>query len=127
MDYRKLKIRDIPIIVTVANTPTLRERGLMGVERLSPNEGCLFCFGMPQYTNFWMRNCKINLQAATINQDGQIIDIHDMSHADPYYVHKSSQPVTYVLEMPEGFFTANKIAIGDKIDLSIDIPQLVQE
>ena len=117
MTYRLLHIKDIPVIARVADCPTSREKGLMGVSHLAPNEGCLFCFGTEQHATFWMKNCKIDLQAIAINKQGQIVDIFNMKYADPYYIHKSSQPVTHVLEMPSEFFTNNNIRVGDSIKL----------
>lgn len=117
MDYRLLYINNIPIIARLADTAATREQGLMGVTHLDPNEGCLFVFESPQVTNFWMRNCKINLQAVTIAHTGRIVDIHDMDYSKPYYVHKSSEPVTYVLEMSERFFTDHNIKVGDLVQI----------
>lgn len=117
MDYKLIYINNIPIYARVAANPASREQGLMGVTRLEPNEGCLFIFESPTYTSFWMKNCMINLQAATILQTGEIIDIHDMDYTNPYYIHKSSQPVIYVLEMSEKFFTNNNIKVGDLVQI----------
>ena len=116
--YKLITINNIPIYARLANTPQLCEQGLMGVEKLDSNEGCLLDFGRKVEANLWMRNCKINLQAAMIDEDGTIIDILNMSHEDPYRAHRSSQPVRYALEMNENFFTDNQIVPGEKIRLS---------
>jgi len=116
MKYYSLKINKIPIYARLANTPSTREQGLMNIDSLEPNEGCLFVFDSDQLINFWMKNCKINLQTITIDSSGRIVDILDMKYEDPYYIHKSSCPVRYVLEMSEGFFTQNKITPGDQVE-----------
>lgn len=117
MDYKLVYINNIPVYARVAADPTSREQGLMGVSHLQPNEGCLFIFESPTYTSFWMKNCKINLQAVTILETGEIIDLHDMDYMNPYYIYKSSQPVKYVLEMSEKFFTNNDIKVGDLVKI----------
>lgn len=115
--YKLLTIKNIPIYARLANTPTLTEKGLMGVDRLAHNEGCLLCFSGESIVSLWMKNCKINLQAATIDKQGNIIDIINMNYKNPYYAHHSSLPATHVLEMAEDFFTKNHIKVGDKIRL----------
>ena len=113
--YKLIIINNIPIYARLANTPQLTEQGLMGVEKLGSNEGCLLCFGREVPASLWMKNCKINLQAATINSKGEIVDILDMYYKDPYVSHRASSPVIYVLEMPEGFFTKNNVKVGDRV------------
>lgn len=117
MELRLIYLNNIPIYVRIAADAFSREQGLMGIANLEPNEGCLFAFEQDTYTSFWMKNCRINLQAATILESGEIIDIHDMLYTDPYYIHKSSRPVRYVLEMPEKFFTNHNIKSGDFIEI----------
>ena len=113
--YKLITINKIPIYARLANTPQAVEKGLMGVEALDSNEGCLLCFGYDAPANLWMKNCKINLQAVGITKAGEITDILNMTHKDPYYIHRTGQSVRYVLEMPEGFFTKNNIKVGDRV------------
>lgn len=115
--YTLITIGHLPIYARLANTPQLLERGLMEVNRLDLNEGCLLDFKKEVEANLWMRNCKINLQAATIGKDGKIVDILDMYCSDPYRVHRSSKPVRYALEMSEQFFTKHGIKVGDRVRL----------
>lgn len=115
LKYIKIKICNIPIYARVCDTPELREKGLMNVERLEADEGCLFVLDRPQEASFWMKNCLINLQTAMILENKKICDIKDMYFSDPYCAHRSSQPVKYILEMPEKFFTNNNIAIGEEL------------
>lgn len=117
VSYKLITINNIPVYARLANTPQAVEKGLMGVEKLAENEGCLLCFSYDAPANLWMKNCKVNLQAVGITKAGEIVDILNMSHKDPYYIHKTSQSVRYVLEMSEGFFTKNNIKVGDKIRL----------
>lgn len=110
-----LNIKNIPIYARLASTPHEVQQGLMGVTHLDANEGCLLDFGFETPANLWMKNCKINLQAATIDNAGTIIDILDMDYQDPYRIHRSSRPVRYALEMNQDFFSKYQIKPGDKI------------
>jgi uncharacterized membrane protein (UPF0127 family) len=118
--YQIIKIKDNIIYARVANTPELTKKGLMFVEHLDDNQGCLLDFKQNIYASLWMKNCKLNLQAATIDKYGKIVDILDMYYNDPNRLHHSTAPVRYVLEMPEHYFTSNKIEIGDSIILNDD-------
>lgn len=111
----QIMVKEIPIYARVCNTPESRQQGLMGVEKLEPNEGCLFIFDQPQEVGFWMRNCKIDLQAVMCDEEKNICSLHDMFYQDPYQAHRSTKPILYVLEMPANFFTTNNIGLDDKL------------
>ena len=115
--YKLVIINDIPIYARLANTSELISKGLMGVQKLAYNEGCLLCFGNSVMASLWMKNCRINLQAATIDDNQTIIDILDMKYLNSNYIYRSSSPVSYVLEMPESFFTKHGIRAGNKVKL----------
>lgn len=116
-NYKLLFINKVPIYAKVASSSEELATGLMFVDRLDPNQGCLLSFGYDTYANLYMKNCKINLQTAMINSCGIITDIVDMSYKNPYYIHKASVPIRYALEMPQDFFTTNLIQVGDTVRL----------
>ena len=116
-NYKLIIINHTPIYARLANTPTLLEKGLMNVDNLKYNEGCLLDFEQDSMPALWMRNCKINLQAAFIDKNNKITEIADMSYQNPYQVHRSSYPIRYALEMEQDFFTTHKIKVGDIIIL----------
>jgi uncharacterized membrane protein (UPF0127 family) len=113
--YILLSIGRNPIYASVANSPESLQKGLMGVSHLDENQGCLLDFGADTSVQLWMKNCKINLQAAMINSEGTIVDILNMSKDDPYRIHYACSPVRYALEMNDEFFTKKKIKVGDKV------------
>lgn len=113
--YVLLSVGSRPIYASLANNSESLQKGLMGVEHLDENQGCLLDFGRDTAVQLWMKNCKINLQAAMISSSGHIVDIVNMSKNDPYRTHGSRLPVRYALEMNESFFTNNNIKVGDKI------------
>lgn len=117
LEHRLLFANDQPIYARLASSSEELAKGLMGVEFLDQDEGCLLSFGYDSYANLYMKNCKINMQAAMIDQNGKITDIVNMYYKDPYYIHKSSTPVRYALEMSENYFTNKNIKVGDIVKL----------
>ncbi len=112
-----LYIKEKEIWVEVAKSPEERARGLMGRKHLGKDEGMLFIFEREDYHGFWMKNTFIPLSIAFIDRKGRIVGITDMrpltleSHLPP-------RPILYALEMNKGWFSANKIRLGDIVRFS---------
>lgn len=117
LKYKLLFINNKPIYAKLANTNQELAEGLMFVESLEEDQGCLLEFPYEQQANIWMKNCRMDLAAAMIDQDGVIVKIARMSHRDPYYIHNSPKPVKYVLEMNLDFFDKNNINLGDRVKI----------
>ncbi|MGQ9724269.1 MAG: DUF192 domain-containing protein [Tepidimonas sp.] len=98
----------------VARTPEQRSVGLMWRRDLAPNEGMLFVFDKPAVQCFWMRNTTVALTAAFIADDGRIVNLADMQPLDETS-HCSHEPVRYVLEMAQGWFTKRGIGTGFRL------------
>ena len=109
-----LYITNHVLSVEVANTRRSRARGLMFRESLDENAGMLFVFPKSAYYGMWMKNTKIPLSVAFIDEKGFIINIIDMA---PHSVdaHYSTDLAKYALEMNAGWFTRKKIHIGNQI------------
>ncbi|MEW6561881.1 MAG: DUF192 domain-containing protein [Pseudomonadota bacterium] len=99
----------------IADTPALREQGLMGRTALCGECGMLFIFPSAAPHAFWMKNTPLPLDIAFIDPDGVITDIQSMQ---PYSleVHAPGKRVLYALEMPQGWFAARKIRPGMRIE-----------
>lgn len=107
-------VKGIPVKIEISDTPEKRMKGLMGRERLEWDSGMLFVFEYEQHLSFWMRNTRIPLSIAFIDQSGIIVDMVDMAPYDTSsYVSKHS--AIYTLEMNCGWFEKNKVRIGDKV------------
>ena len=117
VSYKLLSINNLPIYARLANTPESLKKGLMGVEKLGAQEGCLLDFGYPTVASLWMQNCKINIQTAMVDPNGTITEIVNMSYSDPTRLHRSSSLVRYALEMNEDFFTNNNVKVGMQVKL----------
>tara|TARA_Y100000310_G_scaffold154160_1_gene153732 strand:+ start:671 stop:1108 length:438 start_codon:yes stop_codon:yes gene_type:complete len=109
-----LRVGNRDIDVEIADTPLLRDTGLMHRNRLSPDCGMLFCFPDSSVRGFWMKNTYIPLSIAFIDEEGIIVNIGDMSPHDLNSVFSLGDAV-YALEMDRGWFDRNEISQGDSI------------
>ena len=95
----------------VAADPASRSQGLMYRDRLGPNEGMLFAFEVPSVQCFWMKNTKIPLSIAFIDDSGAIVNIADMKPFDEAS-HCSEKEVRFALEMDQGWFAKRGLKSG---------------
>ena len=107
----KVEINDKEYEVLVAQSEEEKERGLMDVIELEPNEGMLFVYNEPQELSFWMHGTSIPLKIVFIDEDWEVKKIE---HGKPF----DETPITcdnvqYVLELhPDA-----DVSIGDEIDV----------
>lgn len=112
-----LPVGDHTFQVEIANTPELRERGLMFRSELDPDAGMLFVFDNDRPRSFWMKNTVIPLSIAYISANGRILEIHDMEPQSLTPV-RSRYPARYALEVNRGRFSEVGVAVGDTVDLT---------
>ena len=118
-NIKKLKISGHEVEVEVARTDTQRSRGLMYRRQLDENKGMLFVFDKEKALSFWMKNTFIPLSIAFVNSNCTIVDIQKMQPHSllikdlPTYT--SKRPAKYALEMNQGWFSKNKIKVGDRL------------
>ena len=103
----------------LAADPTRRQNGLMHRVSMPDDVGMLFVFPQAILQGFWMKNCKISLDIAYIDDQGLIIDILKMEAPRPGQVYfpryASSQPVRYALETNVGWFAKHGIQVGSRV------------
>ena len=116
MDLPRIKIAaGIHLIdVQIAATTQQRATGLMFRKDMPQSEGMLFVFEQASEQCFWMKNTLLPLTAAFVADDGTIVNLVNMKPqtTDP---HCSAQPVRYVLEMNQGWFSKKGIKAGFKL------------
>lgn len=117
----QLKIDHATINVEIADTPSARKQGLMGREALSDNSGMLFVFEKSEILSFWMKDTKIPLSIGFFDKDKKLLQIEDMTppldHGSSLKTYTSRAPAQYALEVPQNWFTRNKITPGMKFSL----------
>jgi uncharacterized membrane protein (UPF0127 family) len=110
----QMKVGIYSIQAEVADSPDLREVGLMNRTSLSTNSGMLFIFEQKAGNCFWMKNTKLPLSIAFIADDGKIVNIEEMQ-ADTTNNHCPKAPIRYALEMNKGWFSERVIVPGNTI------------
>ncbi|MDI6755164.1 MAG: DUF192 domain-containing protein [Thermodesulfobacteriota bacterium] len=112
-----LTLKEKKIRVEVVRTEGEKAKGLMFRESLGEDEGMIFVYAGEEILSFWMKNTRIPLSIAFIDQRGRIVDIQDM---EPFSLrtHVSARPAQYALEMNKGWFQRNGIGVGDFVKFS---------
>jgi uncharacterized protein len=95
----------------LAHTPQTRQTGLMHRRTMPEQRGMVFVFAQAARHCMWMKNTYIPLSVAFIGDDGQIINIADMTpHSEDS--HCAAAPARYALEMNQGWFASRGFGAG---------------
>ena len=117
-----MKIGRETIILEIADTPKLRETGLMRRESMAPDHGMLFVFEHRQFLGFWMRNTLIPLDILYVDADGRVATIRQMKPLDETSI-ASREPVLYAIELNEGAAARAGVKEGDRLQLPAEYAQ----
>jgi uncharacterized membrane protein (UPF0127 family) len=103
------------ISIEWAVTPSEREHGLMGREKMAANHGMLFDFGREQPLYFWMKNTPLSLDIIFIKADGRTSRIARATTPFSEDLIPGGSPARYVLELVAGSADRLSLAPGDRI------------
>ena len=125
-DSAELPVTEISVAgheftVEIAATPEHRSRGLMYRSELPERHGMLFIFPDTDYRAFWMANTAIPLTLAYIDDEGVILELHELQPFSRRSV-PSSEPARYALEVNRGELEALGIGPGDALELPSGLP-----
>lgn len=101
--------------VWIAADDQSRERGLMFVRSLRPDEGMLFLFERPQFAAFWMKNTYLSLDLVFIRADGVVVNIAENARPQTLDPIPSAAPVKAVLELLAGTAAGIGLAPGSRV------------
>ena len=113
-DVLRLEIDDVTLTAEVACDEPSRRLGLMNRDELPVDHGMLFIFRNAEFRSFWMKNTRIPLSIAFINDDGVVLQIEHMKPNDLSSTW-SNYKVRYALEVDKGWFTDHNVEVGDRI------------
>ena len=113
-----LKIGDRTVRLQLAALPPEQERGLMFRKEMGRDEGMLFVFTAPQRMAFWMRNTTLPLDIGYLDPQGVLREIYPMYPLDERSVRSRAMDLQFALEMNQGWFKANGVKPGAKLDLA---------
>ncbi len=110
-----LNISGHPLDVEVAADEESMQKGLMYRNELPKDSGMLFIFSQPEEKSFWMKNTKIPLSIAYLDENGNILNIEDMSPNSTEGV-ASRGKAKYAIEVNQGWFDSKGINPGDRVE-----------
>lgn len=104
------------VVAEVARTTAEHEQGLMYRDELPDGTGMLFIFQNEQVRSFWMSNTFVALDVAWLDAGLRVLDIQQME-PESTDIHSSDHPAMFALEVPQGWFTAHGVVVGDTAEL----------
>jgi hypothetical protein len=115
LDFLRMGEPILSLNIEIADTDSLRERGMMQRTSFPPESGMLFVFDTQEIRQFWMGNTPLSLDLLFISIDSVVVDI--AKRAKPYSDEPivGGQPAQLVLEVPGGFTDTRGIVEGDRI------------
>ena len=125
----RLRIKEANFEVWIADTPAIRERGLMKItaEQMADlpdgtHRGMLFVFDYEQWLSFWMKDTIIPLDIAYFTSDGTIAATHTMTPLDVRpNRYPSGQPVLFALEVKANLWAQLGVAKGDRVEIPTSV------
>lgn len=104
------------VLAEVAATPEDRAEGLMYRDEVPDGTGMIFVFADSKPRYFWMANTYVALDIAYMDPSYRIVDIIAMEPlvTDSY---SSSAPAMFGLEVRQGWFAEQSIAVGAKAEI----------
>lgn len=123
LEVVKIKIAGKEFNCWVMDTDVKMEEGMMYLEQsdVADNECMVFVFGDEQPLSFWMRNTRIDLDIAYLDQARKIVTIRTMKAFDETPV-PSRKPAMYAIEFKSG--TLKKI--GAKEGQVVEMPKTLR-
>jgi uncharacterized membrane protein (UPF0127 family) len=116
--YFPISIGGIELQLQLALKPAEQQKGLMCREILDKNHGMLFLFERPGIRGFWMRNTRIPLDIGYFDSSGRLLEIHKLFPFDETSINSRSREVLIAVETNRGWYAANNIQVGDRIEMS---------
>ena len=116
-----IRLGDHVLEVEIADDAPKREQGLMERASLQEGQGMLFVYRHSAPRVFWMHRTYIALSIAIFDSERKLIAVEKMTPADltkqsRYSVFTSPAETRYALELRQGWFQENQIALGATFD-----------
>jgi uncharacterized membrane protein (UPF0127 family) len=116
-EYFVIPVGGKPVRLQLAVKSREMERGLMERRDLKADEGMLFVYERPQQMSFWMRNTPTPLDIGFFSADGVLKEIYQLHPFDETAIRSRSDQLKFAVEMNQGWFVANQVKPGAKLDL----------
>jgi uncharacterized membrane protein (UPF0127 family) len=103
----------------LAATPEARQCGLSLRDSLPADAGMLFVFPQPVTIAFWMKDTRMPLSIAFLDDQGRILALADMAAGDTRRRHRPATPYRYALETRLGWFASHQVQPGDTVQFEL--------
>ncbi|MCK9589592.1 MAG: DUF192 domain-containing protein [Terrimicrobiaceae bacterium] len=110
-----LRIGSTSVRAEVADEAPERSSGLMFRKSLGTDSGMLFVMPSIGPASFWMKNTLVPLSIAFLDENGTIMEIHDMQPKSEKIVKSAFSRIAYALEMEQGWFGKKNIWPGERV------------
>lgn len=111
-----ITIDSVPLGVFLADTESLRTRGLSYREMLGKNQGMLFVFDKSDKYGIWMKEMRFPIDIIWLDSKMKVVDIIKNLAPETYpKIFKPQTDAKFVLEVNAGFSDENKIKIGSEM------------
>ena len=116
-DIKKIEaiIANQKVYLSVADTQSLRKKGLMGVKELEIDSGMIFLWPNASKKCMWMKDTLIDLSVAFITNDKKITEIKNLQAGNLESVCSSDRNVIAAIEMNKDWFKDNKVLQGSAV------------
>jgi len=101
----------------IAATDLEKARGLMGVTKLTDEEGMAFMYDAETRMSFWMKDTPLDLDIAFISRDGTVLEVRTMTAGDTETTASTTDQVRFAIEMRAGWFGHFGVKPGEKINV----------
>lgn len=99
----------------IADDDQRRQRGLMFIRQLRPDDSMLFIYPQPMPVAMWMKNTYVPLDILFVAADGKVIHIAQNTEPLSLKTIESGGIVLGVVELPAGTAARLKIAPGAQV------------
>lgn len=114
-----MTIGSTSLLVSVAQTPEERTRGLSGSPYLPVGIGKFFVFDGPGRWGIWMKDMLYSIDIIWLDAAGFIVHIEEQVSPDTYpRAFTPTSDSQYVLEVNAGFVSEFDLAVGDQAELA---------
>jgi uncharacterized protein len=111
-----LTVGGVSLKAEIAEDDQSREMGLMFRDSLPEDHGMLFIFDQPHQASFWMKNTKIPLSIAFLENDRVISEEKSMRPYDETLIQSRSDKIRYAIEVNAGWFDRHQVKPGTKVE-----------
>lgn len=97
----------------VADTPSKRQQGLSGREKLLPNTGMVFKFDTLEQQGIWMKDMNFSIDILWLDEKCKVVAFKSASPESYPETFTPKAKALYVVELPEGS-VSDKVQVGDE-------------